>query len=310
MDKATFSVSVIIPTRNGAETLPELLAMLSQQTIELDDIHVIDSSSEDQTVSIAEQYGAHVTIIPKEEFDHGGTRSMMAQRTSGDIVLYFTQDAIPATRDCVERLLAPFYEDPDIAVSYGRQLPNFDADYSARQLRLFNYPDISVVRSYENRSQYGLKTIFTSNSCAAYRRTFFEQIDYFKNNLIFGEDTEAVARLLQKGHKVAYVAEAKVYHSHNYTYQEEFRRSFDIGVLHTSEFWLLDTYGHAEGIGRQFVVRQMTDLLKKRQIALFCDVVVRNGCKYLGYAFGRKYTTLPKTVIVKCSMYSSWWNDK
>lgn len=299
---------MIIPTRNGQETITELLAMLKMQTVELTDIHVVDSSSKDQTVAVAEQSGAAVTVIPQEEFDHGGTRSMMARNTAGDIILYFTQDALPASRDCVEKLLRPFYEDDEIAIAYGRQLANFDADYSARQLRLFNYPEISSVRSFEDRNRFGLKTIFTSNTFAAYRRSAFEKVNYFKDNLIFGEDTEAVGRLLKENYKVAYVAEAKVYHSHNYTYQEEFRRSFDTGVLHSSEGWLLDTFGSAEDIGKKYVLNQLKNLLKEKQLTLFADTVMRNGCKYLGYAFGRKYTTLPKALILKCSMYSGWWN--
>lgn len=302
-----FTVTTIIPTRNGANELRELLALLNQQTFPLTDIHVVDSSSEDNSVQIAEDAGAQVEVIPQSAFDHGGTRTATAKRTSGDIVLFFTQDALPATRDAVERLLAPFYEDPDLAVCYGRQLPSFDAEFSAKQLREFNYPPTSSVRDFEDRAKYGLKTIFTSNTFAAYRRSMLAEIDYFENNLIFGEDTQAVGKLLKSGYKVAYVADAKVYHSHNYTFEEEFKRSFDIGVLHTSEAWLLETYGRAEGIGKKFVLDQLTALFKERKFGLLLDCFFRSCCKYLGYAFGRRYTKLPKKFVTRCSMHKTWW---
>ncbi len=300
-------ITVIIPTRNGAATLRELLAMLSQQTILLQDIHVVDSESTDDTVAVAEAFDVKVTKIKAAEFDHGGTRSELAAQTDGDIILFFTQDALPASRDCVEKLLTPLLEDERIAVCYGRQLPSFDADYCARELRYFNYPPSSSVRSLEDKQQYGLKTVFTSNSFAAYRRKDLAAIEYFRKKLIFGEDMDATARLVKNGKKVAYVAEARVYHSHNYSLAEEFKRSFDNGVFHAAEPWLLETYGGATSIGSKYVIDQLKDLLKKGEVSRFSDSLLRNGCKYLGYALGRRYTILPEKVIHLCTMNNRYW---
>lgn len=263
------SISVIIPTRNGAETFRELLAMLYQQTIDLKDIHVVDSESNDSTVDIATEYKTHVSSVKAADFDHGATRTEFAEKTEGDIIVFFTQDVLPASRECVEQLIAPFYNDEDIAVCYGRQLPSFDADYNARALRAFNYPENSSVRSFADKNEFGLKTVFTSNSFAAYRRKDLAKIGYFRKKLIFGEDMDATARLVKEGKKVAYVAEARVYHSHNYTLGEEFQRSFDNGVFHASEPWLLETFGGATSIGSKYVVAQLKELLKKGSSAYF-----------------------------------------
>ncbi len=73
-----FSLSVIIPTLNGARSLPELLAGLSIQTVLADEILVIDSQSSDNSVEIATAYGAQVTVIERAAFDHGATRTMAA----------------------------------------------------------------------------------------------------------------------------------------------------------------------------------------------------------------------------------------
>jgi len=43
-----------------------------------------------------------------------------------------------------------------------------------------------------------------------------EEIGWFREKLIMGEDTFAGARMLLAGYKIAYVADAQVYHSHNY----------------------------------------------------------------------------------------------
>ena len=304
------TISVIIPTRNGAATLGELLAVLALQTVQPDEILVVDSLSEDETVEVARHYGAEVTVIAREAFDHGGTRTQFAEAARGELLIFLTQDAIPATRDALAQLIRPFAAHPEVAVSYGRQLPHRDATWSAASLRAFNYPPQSCLRTFNDRQRYGLKTIFVSNSFAAYRRQALAEVGYFKNGLIFGEDTCTVGRLLERGYSIAYVGEAGVYHSHNYSVVEEFRRSFDIGVLHATEHWLLDTYGHAEGIGIGMVRRQLTELGRERRVALMVDVVVRSVLKYCGYRLGRSFRKIPARYVPYLSMHRTWWKGR
>ncbi len=302
------SISVIIPTRNASETLRELLAILSQQTLAYDELIIVDSSSEDRTLLIAKDFGAKVIVIPKEEFDHGGTRSMAARKVAGEIVVFMTQDAIPVDTRALENLLKPLLYDPAIWVSYGRQLPEHGANIFAAHLRAFNYPDKAQLRSYEDRKELGLKTIFVSNSFAAYRKKKLEKVNYFQSGLIFGEDTCTVGRLLAQGGKVAYVTDALVYHSHNYSWLQEVKRSFDIGVLHTSEQWLLTTYGRAEGEGLRYVSSEITNLFQQREIALLPSCLCRNILKFFAYKLGRIHRILPGFIIPFLSMHKSWWS--
>ncbi len=304
----TDTLSIIIPTRNGAGTLPALLSMLRKQTIQYDELLIVDTDSEDETCDIALKFGAKLYSVRKEAFDHGGTRSWLAEKAGGNIVVFFTQDSVPVTEDAVARLIAPLKMDPDISVTYGRQLPNREASASASHLRLFNYPPESSIRSFDDRKRFGLKTIFVSNSFAAYRKSSLASVGYFKNGLIFGEDTCTVGRILKNGKKIAYVADAMVYHSHNYTWVQDFKRSFDIGVLHSMESWLLETYGKAENIGWGYIRSQLTALVKKGEIVAFVDFFVRNVTKFLGYKLGRHYKVLPAKIAPRMSMHTSWWD--
>ena len=245
----TTEITVIIPVLNGSVSLRELLSSFSIQSLPPAEVLVIDSDSSDDSAEVAKEYGAKVMGITKDQFDHGGTRSLAAKEAAHDILVYFTQDALPAHRDVIRNLVQPLLSDEKVAVSYGRQLPAFDADEIPRHLRLFNYSSHPYVRCFDDHEKYGLQTVFASNSCAAYKKQLLEHIGYFRDDLIFGEDTCAVGCLLKEGYKVAYAADAEVYHSHNYTWSEEFRRYFDIGVLHTVEKWLLNTYGSAESRG-------------------------------------------------------------
>jgi len=301
------TVSVLIPARNGEATLRELLAMLSLQTLAPYEVVVADSASTDNTAEVARHYGAMVVEVDPGEFDHGGTRSMLAQRAQGDILVFMTQDTIMKTRKSLENLVAPLLADDEVATSYGRQLPAFDADFFARSLRGFNYPENSAVRSLADREGLGLKTVFTSNSFACYRRKHLRDVGFFPAKLIFGEDTIVVARLLQKGKKIVYVADAAVYHSHNYSPLEEFRRYFDIGVLHATQKWLISAFGQAEGRGVEYVRHVLGLLLQEKRYSLLPELLARVCMKYCGYKLGRYYKILPRNLVPRLSLHRSWW---
>lgn len=300
------TISVIIPTLNGEGTLEHFFAALKNQYIQPDEVLVVDSSSADRSVAISRDWGAEVISIPRAEFDHGGTRTRLARQAQGDIIVFFTQDAILATRDALQLLVAPLGEET-VACSYGRQLPNKNASPVAAHLRLFNYPPQSSQRVYGDRGQYGLKTIFISNSFAAYRKDRLKEAGYFKNGLIFGEDTCTLGRILAAGQSVVYVSEAAVYHSHNYTMGEELRRSFDIGVLHSREKWLLATYGQAEGVGARYVRSALGALCKEKHVVPVLDCLLRSVVKLIGYKLGRSYEILPSTWLPSLSMNRLWW---
>jgi rhamnosyltransferase len=304
------TISVIIPTRNGAATLRELLAALRIQTKYPDEILVIDSASDDDTVAVAEGYGAVVHRIAAAEFDHGGTRSLGAKMTSAELLIYFTQDVLPADRTVIERLIAPLHQQRDIAMSYGRQLPAFAADELAAHLRRFNYPAQPAIREFRDRQRLGLATIFASNSCAAYRRSCLAEVGFFPAGLIFGEDTWVAGRLLERGYKIAYTADAGVYHSHNYRREDEFRRYFDIGVLHATENWLLTTYGGTAGRGLSYLRSGIIDLGRRRSYSAIAEFMVRVALKWIGYQLGRRFRLLPNGMATRCSLNKTWWSRR
>jgi rhamnosyltransferase len=251
-----------------------------------------------------------VQSIDPGSFDHGGTRTMAGSMASGEILVYLTQDVLPASADMTANLTAPLRESEDIWLSYGRQLPSFQATEIAAHLREFNYPAESQVRSFADREKYGFRTVFVSNSCAAYRHQRLAEIGYFESNLIFGEDSCAAGRLLAKGGRIAYSADAAVYHSHNYSWSEDFHRYFDIGVFHQSQSWLLESYGGAGGRGLDYIRSGFTYLRRRRSYGMIGDFMVRVGVKFLGYRLGRIHRRLPVSVATQLSMNKSWWERK
>jgi rhamnosyltransferase len=282
------NVCLCIPTLNAANSWNEFVYALRGQTLCPSEILVLDSSSTDDTVERANRDGCRVITIPREEFRHGGTRQRAAELASGaDVIVYLTQDSILADKTSLARLVAAF-EDATVGAAYGRQLPRPNANPIEAHARLLNYPPVSAKRSRESVAALGFKAVFFSNSFGAYRRIALEQAGGFPRELDFGEDTVVAARLLQSGWLIAYVAEARVYHSHAYTFREEFRRYYKIGQLHGTESWLLHEFGTASGEGRRFALSEI-QYIARRAPWLIPQAVFRTGLKYFGYKFGRLY---------------------
>lgn len=302
-------ISIIIPTYNAQNYLLKLFDKIKTQSIQEYELIIIDSSSKDHTVDIAKEFTDNVIVIPQNEFDHGGTRAKAAQIAKGEILVFLTQDALPYDKFTIENIIKAF-DDKKVAAAYGRQLSYEDTNLFGQHLREFNYKELSYIRSKNDIEQFGLKTAFLSDSFAAYRKSSLENIGWFKSNLILGEDTYAGAKMILDGYKLAYVAEAKVYHSHSYTVWQEFKRYFDIGVFHKCESWILESFGKAEGEGMKYIKSEVKYLLSNGAWYLLPEWFIRNGMKYLGYKLGQKYEKLPMWMIKKFSMHHRWWDKR
>ena len=135
--------------------------------------------------------------------------------------------------------------------------------------------------------KHGTYTFFCSNSCAAYRNAALNEIGGFAPTL-FGEDTIAVAKLLHRGQRIAYVAEAIVRHSHNYTLRQEFSRHVDIGATRQGNQELLAICGSDNQRGKAYIRALLTELWQHAP----CQIpyaLLQTATKYAGYQLGRSF---------------------
>lgn len=300
-------VALVIPTLNAAKHLDILLPALQTQSFQPGTLLVIDSSSADDTVDRFRAAGAEVIVIPRSQFDHGGTRQRAVNRLSPriEVVVFLTQDAVPADSDTVARIVDAF-ADPELGVAYGRQLPHHGAGAIEAHARLFNYPPDSVVLRPEDAVSAGIKATFCSNSFAAYRRRALEMVGGFPSGTIFGEDAAVTGRMLLSGWAKAYVAEAQVHHSHSYSIGEEFRRYFDVGVMHARAPWLLEHFGKAAGEGQRFVRSELQHLAQHRPLAI-PSAILRSLVKLAAYHCGRREARIPRPLKRRISLNRRYW---
>ena len=301
------SIGLVIPTKNAQTTLGNILQVLDSSPVEFSSL-IIDSSSNDQTVSIAKSYNAKVISIPQSDFNHGATREYARKQLDTDIVVYLTQDAIPISSELIELLVKPLIELDDVVVSYGRQIAHEGADIFEAFPREYNYGDKSQVRGIEDLSEYGVYTFFCSNSCAAYKNAALDEIGGFKS-VLTNEDYFAVADLLQKGYKIAYAANAVVKHSHRYTLWQEFQRYFDTGYVRAENPVIQELVGQAESRGVGFVAALLKKVWHEKPL-LIPYAVIQSLTKWLGYRIGFYGALLPLWLRKRLSQQSFYWTSK
>ncbi|MDD5200883.1 MAG: glycosyltransferase family 2 protein [Terrimicrobiaceae bacterium] len=243
------TIGVLIPTLNAERSLSDLLSALLRSP-ERPKILVLDSESDDRTVEIARGLGVSVLPIQRCQYNHGATREFGRRELNTDIVVMMTQDAIPTGPDMLAELVRPLREG-SASVAYARQLPRKGADLFEAFPRAFNYPQNSVIRRIEDARKYGVKTFSCSDSCAAYLNAAVDEIGGFPT-ILTNEDYFVVAEILRRGGRIAYVAEATVFHSHRFSAIEELRRNFDNGYVRGERREVSALVGPAEKEGASY----------------------------------------------------------
>ncbi len=300
---ATPSVGVVIVTYRAREHLSRCLPPLLSSPLR-PRVLVVNSGSRDGTVERARELGAETWVVPRESFNHGATREAARRRLGTPIVVMMTPDAHPTSPGFLERLVAPV-RDGRAAVAYARQLPAPDADPIARFGRLFAYPDRSEIRSAADWRTRGSAAHFCSNACAAWSQAALDEVGGFPPTLV-SEETIATVRLLERGHRIAYVAEATVLHSHPTSLVGDFRRQFDIGMTRRIHAALLLAHGRDERQGLLYLRALSAHLLRSRP-DLLPYAWLHTALRYAGYRLGMLGPLLPEGLKRRLSGQDFFW---
>ena len=303
-------IDVIIPLYKPGKELFTLLDKLGSQSVPLHQVILLNTEEKyfDQLIygiRFLETYqNIKVYHVSKREFDHGGTRRMGVKKSSADVFVMMTQDAMPKDDRLIEKLVEPLQG--EVAVAYARQLPREDSTPVESYTREFNYPAKSRIKSAADLDSLGIKTFFCSNVCAMYDRRTYEELGGFVESTLFNEDMIYAGHLVQAGYAIAYAADAKVVHSHNYGCLAQFHRNFDLGVSQAQHPEIFDAYP-SEGEGIRMVKKSASYVCKIHKPWLLVTLFFQSGFKYVGYFLGKRYKSLPDGVIRWCTSNKTWW---
>ena len=205
MSKLT--TSIVVRALNEAEHLPRLIEGLSHQTIQPDEVILVDSGSTDETVALAEAAGWRITHIAKKDFSFGRSLNLGCDFAKGDILIMLSAHVYPVYDTYLEHMIQPF-ERSETGITYGRQVGDERTKFSESRVMLKWFPEESI---------FDQGHPFSNNANAAVRKKLWETYKY-DEELTGLEDLEFARRAQADGHRIAYVAEAPVVHVHEETW--------------------------------------------------------------------------------------------
>ncbi len=218
-------VSIVIPTKNAAMDLQCLLEKIrNQKGLKEIEMIIIDSGSDDDTLTIAKKNGAKIYSIAPSDFNHGATRNLGAEKASGDFLFFMSQDAVPVNDSCIFDVVSKMQHDERIAAASVKQVPRSDADlFACWQLwfynnKLLNYTRDSIVflrqKQLKSLSPFlERRYMQIDNVFSCFRKTIFDGFKF--RTLQYAEDLDLGMRLIEEGYKILFLTSVGVIHSHN-----------------------------------------------------------------------------------------------
>tara|TARA_B100000575_G_scaffold86955_1_gene68804 strand:+ start:3157 stop:4053 length:897 start_codon:yes stop_codon:yes gene_type:complete len=208
-------VSIVIRTLNEATYIAELLEAIDMQTRQNFEVEVviIDSGSTDATLSIAQSYGCKITFITKDQFTFGRSLNMGSDFANGDILVYISGHCVPTDSEWLMKLIKPIV-DGVAGYTYGRQIGRDTTKYSEGKI---------FEKYFPSQSKIPQNDFFCNNANSAVARKVWSEFK-FDEQITGLEDMELAKRFVEKEGRMAYVADACVYHIHNESWFQTRRR--------------------------------------------------------------------------------------
>ena len=283
-------IAVIIPTLNGAATLPALLAALARagerHALE---IVAIDSGSRDGTTDLLRAAGAMVLDLGGRPFGHASARNRAAAAAHGDVLLYLTQDVEPAGDDWLDPLLAALAP-ADVAGAFGRQIPRGATPEEAFMVAANYGAEPRTITPQALQAPFGPGSTFFSHAFGAVKRAVWERIPI--PDIVMSEDQAWARDVLRAGQSIRYVPESAVYHGHRLSLGRAFRRNFDSG----SSLEQLGLTGSVWTAGVSHLARELRWISVEHGALAVAHAIVYETVRMIGFQCGRMERALPGAV--------------
>lgn len=281
-NQTSMKASICIPTLNAEKYIEQLLRSILDQHEQNFEIIIFDSSSTDKTVEIINSFKdkrLKLFCIDKKDFGHGKTRNLMVEKSSGEFIIFLSQDALPIGNSWLHNLINTNIE-KDVVACFGRQIA---------------YPDSKIFEHFFNRYHYlhksyvvkpnqkpSIKEFFFSNASSCFLRKALVEMP-FRTDIPTTEDQAWIYKALKNGFKIAYAGNSIVLHSHNHNYKELWLRYFDSSVSLSKilgvRFFIYST--RASG----FLFKELRFIYRNHN-SLVIECIFRNIVKISAVLFG------------------------
>lgn len=208
-------ISIIIPTFNAGDHIARCLKSIQAQGVSCE-IIVVDQESDDNTVAIAEENGAHVVSLSKPQFysPPSHSRNVGAQLASGRFLYHLDADM-----ELSQGLLAEIID-------------LFDTiDYVALIVHELDKPTgfWGESKAFERRLYWGHDVI---ESARVVRHEIFEKVGKYDENVSSGEDF-SIHRKYKNIGKIGFCTNVVFHHPGKLDFIKLIRKKFNYGKTGT-----------------------------------------------------------------------------
>ncbi|AQS38745.1 Glycosyl transferase family 2 [Shewanella psychrophila] len=250
-DKATKKIAIIMRSKNSAWVIANTLAALNSQDFQDYELILVDSGSTDATLEIASFYDCRLIEIEPGDYYPGKVLNQAIEQCQAEVVVFLNSDAVLLRDDSLTNLLDAF-NDPDIVAAFGRQIPRPEAHLWVKRDYATSFPATGNPPSW----------ITLSLPFAAIRRQHWQQHPFYQDAWA-SEDTEWGHWAQTSGYKLAYVPQALLMHSHNYTLKQVYGRRYvegeaDAFIYHKKHKLTSAISGFAKGLLRDCFQHMIT----------------------------------------------------
>ncbi len=253
----------------------------SEQELEI--LYVLTRSI-DKSEDILKKLNCNYCVVEPKKFSHSLTREIMANKVSGDIIVFISQDVKMKNKLWLKNLVTPIISG-ECEASFSRQI--CENNSIEKYTREKNYPEESRVVSKKDIEKYGLLTFFYSDASSAVNAKIYRELNaYDGKDMPTNEDMYFAHKLIHAGYRIKYCADSEVYHSHDFTFKQLYNRYYDTGVFFKENSYLMKYKGNESGFTlAKYVFKRA---LKERNIKVIFSLLPNFGVRYIAMKIGQK----------------------
>lgn len=279
---AKTKVSIMCPIYNGEQYLEKLTKKIKEQVGDFEiELIALVSISKDNSLEEARKYFDKVIEIQK--FNHAKTRHEGALRSTGDILVFITQDILPYDNQWLKNLIEPLKE--NIVASFSRQIAYKEHSEIEKIIRNINYPNEDRVCNKENKIINGRKNIFYSDASSAIIKDRYFELGGYDIEVPTNEDVYLANKIIESGYSFIYASKSRIWHSHQLSLKESYKRYKEIGKFEKLFADQID-FSKTESEGKNLLKYLIKELIKRKKIKELIYLPFDIGVRWLGYKKG------------------------